>query len=144
MKKLYRSKTHRVIGGVAGGLGEYLDVDPVLIRIVFLIALFAGGVGILAYLIAWIIIPEQPRDIAMTTPTEPQQPYVPPQPPQPPKPEEAHRRGSIVGGLVLLVLGFLFLAQNFLPDFHFEDWWALILIAIGAGLIYRAVRPNHS
>ncbi len=144
MKHLYRSSTHRVIGGVAGGLGEYLDVDPVLLRILFVVAFLAGGVGIVAYIIAWIIIPEQPRENAMSMPPDPQQTNIPPQPQQPPKYDEGHRRGSIVGGLVLLVLGLLFLGQNFLPDFNFGDWWPLILVAIGAGLLYKAVRPSHS
>jgi phage shock protein C len=146
MKRLYRSNTHKVIGGVAGGLGDYLDIDPVLIRIAFVVALFFGGVGLLAYVIAWIIIPEQPRESTMSTPIDPQQSTVPPQPqpPQPPRPEHRHGHGSIVGGLVLLVIGFLFLAENFLPDFHFGDWWPLVLVAIGAGLLYRAVRSNQS
>lgn len=144
MKRLYRSRTHRVIGGVAGGIGEYLDIDPVLARILFIVAFFAGGTGLIAYTIAWIIIPEQPRETTMTMPPDPQQTSVPPQPRQASKPEETQRRGSIVGGLVLLVLGLLFLGQNFLPDFSFGDWWPLILVAIGAGLLYRAVRPSHS
>jgi phage shock protein PspC (stress-responsive transcriptional regulator) len=143
MKRLYRSKTHRVIGGVAGGLGEYLDVDPVLMRVLFVITFFAGGVGILAYIIAWIIIPEQPRESTMTTPVDPQQQGAP-APQQPTRVEEGRHRGSIVGGLVLLVLGLLFLGQNFIPDFNFGDWWPLILVAIGVGLLYRAVRPRHS
>lgn len=146
MKRLYRSTTHKVIGGVAGGLGDYLDIDPVLIRIAFIVALIFGGVGLLAYIIAWIIIPEQPRESTMSTPIDPQQSTVPPQPqpPQPPRPEHRHGQGSIVGGLVLLVIGFLFLAENFLPDFHFGDWWPLILVAIGVGLLYRAVRSHQS
>src|SRR5512136_1735315 len=110
MKRLYRSRTHRIIGGVAGGLGEYLDIDPVLVRIVFVVAFFAGGAGLLTYIIAWIIIPEQPREDTMTMSSDPQQQTVPPQSqPQPPKHEE--KRGSIVGGMVLLVLGLLFLAN---------------------------------
>ncbi len=144
MKHLYRSSTHRVIGGVAGGIGEYLDVDPVLVRILFVVAFLAGGVGIVAYIIAWIIIPEQPRENAMSMPPDPQQSNIPPQPQQAPKYEEGHRRGSVVGGLILLVLGLLFLGQNFLPDFNFGDWWPLILVAIGAGLLYKAVRPSNS
>jgi phage shock protein C len=144
MKRLYRSRTHKVIGGVAGGIGEYLDIDPVLVRILFIVAFFAGGFGILAYIIAWIIIPEQPKEITMTMPPHPQQPNVPPQQTQTSKPERRQRRGSIVGGLVLLVLGLLFLGQNFLPDFDFGDWWPLILVAIGVGLLYKAVRPGHS
>ncbi|KKG18133.1 phage-shock protein [Methanosarcina sp. 2.H.T.1A.6] len=59
MKKLYRSKKNRIIAGVCGGIGEYLDVDPTLIRLLW--ALFSlNGAGIVGYIIAWIIIPEEP------------------------------------------------------------------------------------
>ena len=46
-----------MIGGVCGGIGEYFNVDPTLIRLVWILFLFAGGAGLLAYIIAWIIIP---------------------------------------------------------------------------------------
>ncbi len=59
-KRLYRSKENTVIGGVCGGLGDYLDVDPVIIRLVWALMVFMFGTGILAYIIAWIIIPENP------------------------------------------------------------------------------------
>ncbi len=58
MKKLYRSTTDRRIGGVCGGLGEYFAVDPTIIRIIFAILLFSG-VGFLAYIIMWVIVPEK-------------------------------------------------------------------------------------
>lgn len=58
MKKLYRSTTDRRIGGVCGGLGEYFAVDPTIIRIIFAILLFAG-VGFLAYIIMWVIVPRK-------------------------------------------------------------------------------------
>ena len=57
IKRLYRSKKNRMIGGVCGGIGEYFNVDPTLIRLVWILFLFAGGAGLLAYIIAWIIIP---------------------------------------------------------------------------------------
>jgi phage shock protein C len=59
-KKLQRSRTNHKIAGVCGGLGEYFDVDPTLIRLVWLIALFFAGTGLLAYIIAWIVMPEEP------------------------------------------------------------------------------------
>ena len=59
MRKLYRSKEERVIGGVCGGIAEYLNVDPTLIRVLWVLGSLAWGAGILAYLIAWIIIPEK-------------------------------------------------------------------------------------
>jgi len=60
VKRIYRSATNRVLGGVCGGLGNYLNVDPVLIRVLWVILFFAGGMGLLAYILAWIIIPEEP------------------------------------------------------------------------------------
>ena len=58
IKKLYRSKKNRVIAGVCGGIGEYFNIDPTLIRLIWILFVFAGGSGILAYIIAWLIIPE--------------------------------------------------------------------------------------
>lgn len=60
MKNLYRSRTNKVIAGVCGGLGEYFSIDPVIIRIIWLICVFAYGVGFLAYIICWIAIPQEP------------------------------------------------------------------------------------
>ncbi len=61
-KKLYRSKEGRKIAGVCGGLGEYFDIDPTIIRLIWLAMLFAVGSGVLAYIIAWIIVPEKPAE----------------------------------------------------------------------------------
>jgi phage shock protein C len=58
MKKLYRSTTDRKIAGVCGGLGEYFDIDPVIVRVIFAVLLFAG-LGVVAYLIIWIIVPKK-------------------------------------------------------------------------------------
>lgn len=59
-KRLYRSKTEKKIAGVCAGLGEYFNIDPVLIRLIMVLLIFAYGVGILAYIVGWIIIPEKP------------------------------------------------------------------------------------
>ncbi|NLD57009.1 MAG: PspC domain-containing protein [Methanomicrobiales archaeon] len=60
MKRLCRTKNDRMLGGVCGGIGRALDVDPVIIRLVWvLLTLFSLGTGILFYIIAWIIIPEE-------------------------------------------------------------------------------------
>ncbi len=58
-KKLYRSKTDRMIGGVCGGLGEYFDVDPNVIRLLWVVVFLMGGSGLLIYIILWIILPEE-------------------------------------------------------------------------------------
>jgi len=59
-KRLFRSRKDRILGGVCGGMGSYFNLDPVLVRVVWAVLLFAAGVGFLAYIIAWIIIPEEP------------------------------------------------------------------------------------
>lgn len=56
-KRLYRSETNKVLGGVCGGIGEYFSLDPVIIRLAFVIFTLMGGSGILLYLILWIVVP---------------------------------------------------------------------------------------
>ena len=59
-KRLYRSRVDRMLGGVCGGLGEYFDVDPVLMRLVFVAGtVLSGGLGIPAYLVLWILVPKE-------------------------------------------------------------------------------------
>ena len=59
VRRLYRSKKDKIIGGVCGGIAEYLNIDPVIIRILWIVGILMWGAGILAYLIAWIIIPKR-------------------------------------------------------------------------------------
>jgi len=60
IKRLTRSKTDKKIAGVAGGLANYFGIDPVLVRLVFALASIPGGFpGLLAYLIAWLVMPEE-------------------------------------------------------------------------------------
>lgn len=58
-KKLFRSRINRKIAGVCGGLGDYFNIDPTLVRILFLIFLLFGGGGLLLYIICWIAVPEE-------------------------------------------------------------------------------------
>jgi len=57
--RLYRSKENKVLGGVCGGIAEYYDFDPAIVRIISVLLILAWGSGILAYLLAWLIIPEE-------------------------------------------------------------------------------------
>ena len=59
-KRLYRSKDERMLAGVCGGIGEYLEVDPTLIRLAAVLLAFAGGPGFIAYIVLWLIVPERP------------------------------------------------------------------------------------
>jgi len=59
MNRLYRSETDRVLGGVCGGIAETYDLDPSLVRIIAVLLMLSLGGGILAYIIAWIIVPTE-------------------------------------------------------------------------------------
>ena len=58
-KRLYRSKKERMIAGVCGGVAEYANADPTIIRLLWVVGSFFWGIGIIAYLAAWIIVPEK-------------------------------------------------------------------------------------
>lgn len=57
VRRLYRSRTNHIIAGVCGGLAEYLEADPTLVRIVFVLVGLLTGIGLLAYIVMWILIP---------------------------------------------------------------------------------------
>jgi phage shock protein C len=60
-KKLYRSRDDKMIAGVCGGIAEYLEIDPVIVRLVALVLLLPGGLpGLLPYIILWIVVPKKP------------------------------------------------------------------------------------
>jgi phage shock protein C len=61
MKRLFRSGKERVLGGVCGGIGEYFNIDPTVVRLLWILFIFAFGAGILFYLIAWLIVPRNPK-----------------------------------------------------------------------------------
>ena len=63
MKKLYRSDTNKIFAGIIGGVGEYFDIDPILLRLLWLVILVSTGFipGILVYIIAMFIVPKKPK-----------------------------------------------------------------------------------
>ena len=63
-EKLYRSTTNSKIAGVCGGIGEYFDIDPTIVRLAWLIAVLVFGTGLVAYIVAWFIIPENPVSVS--------------------------------------------------------------------------------
>jgi phage shock protein C len=76
-RKLYRSQTEKIIGGVCGGLAEYFDLDPTLVRLIFVLLLFTPLHGLLLYLILWLITPVAPYNYpAQTPPAAPSSPQV--------------------------------------------------------------------
>jgi phage shock protein C len=63
-RKLYRSRTDRKLAGVCGGLAQYFNADPTLIRVLFVVLALLGGPGLVIYLVLWIIVPEEPQGTA--------------------------------------------------------------------------------
>lgn len=119
-RRLVRSRDDRVIGGVAGGLGAYLGLDPVIVRLVFVVLALAGGGGILAYLIAWVVIPEAPED-GMPV-------------------DDGPGSGTpMLAGLVLVVLGGVLLVDQLLPAFSWRYVGPVLLILFGGLLLARRV-----
>jgi phage shock protein PspC (stress-responsive transcriptional regulator) len=135
-KKLYRSRTDRVLGGVCTGLAEHFNVDPVLIRVIFIAAALGGGFGVLAYIIFWIVTPEAPFPAyEEATASEKWTDRAPENTGASVNVTSNSKQGSLIAGSVLILLGALFLADEFLPDFDFGRYWPLILIFIGIGLL---------
>lgn len=122
---LYRSVKDRKIAGVAGGIGEYLEIDPAIVRLVWLLAILFGGAGFLAYIIAWIVIPEE----KVITNEDLREETVP-----------ATGRTELTGGLtflgiLLIVLGIYFLIKQFIPFGLLNYFWPIIIISLGIFLL---------
>lgn len=135
--KLYRDEQHKKIGGVCAGLAAYFDVDISLVRVLFVLAVVLGGSGVLAYIILWIVIPPMPLVSPSDDFFNSSQPGSQSQPYAPAKPHTV-TTGSIVGGLILILLGiYLTLDQfNIIPGFDFNTFWPLVLIIIGLILMF--------
>ncbi|NLM36685.1 MAG: PspC domain-containing protein [Firmicutes bacterium] len=125
-KRLYRSRTDRVFGGVAGGLAAYFNVDVVVIRLLWILSLSIGG-G-LVYLIAWFIIPEEDdtpdRTEGQTSPEDE---------------ERQWRRG----GIILIVVGLFFLWRALFPWPRFRDFAPFFLIILGIIMLFSGLKRNR-
>jgi phage shock protein C len=152
-KKLYRSYKDKMLGGVAGGLAEYFNIDSTLVRVLFLVVLFIGGTGILAYIIMWIIVPEEPIVFPDPNAAESKREETETGSPKQENQFDSnayyasldHQREKrrTFAGVILLVLGILLLADNFIPRIRFGDFWPLILVAAGIGILLGAKRKNN-
>lgn len=158
-RRLERSATNRVIAGVCGGIAEYLDIDPTVVRVFFVIAtIFTAGLGVLAYIVLLILmpLPGQPppfvspsRDsgaAATAGPTAEGAPASAPLVTTPADPvaraAETERRRAAFGYL-LIALGVAFFLGN-VGLFRVIQWqlvWPLVLVALGALLVVQRLRP---
>ena len=129
-KRLYRSSSHKMVAGVCGGIGEYLNVDPTVIRVGWiLISILPLVPGIILYLIAWLIIPRRPAG-------EPS-----------PSASKSSLTATAFLGFFFIAVGSLILLGN-LDFLDWEEWWdfsweyvlPLLLIAVGVFFIARPAR----
>lgn len=133
-RKLYKSRRDRMIDGVCGGIAEYFDVDPTIVRIVWILVTLMGGTGLLLYIAGMIIIPANP-DVAPVTAS--------------PAPSRSGDNRRFWG--VMLILGgatILLINLGWYAGFH---WWAfsrsvvlpLLLIGVGGFLIFIHTRKTR-
>ena len=132
-KRLFRSRTERMIAGVCGGIAEYFDVDPVWVRLVTALLVLAKGLGVIAYVIAWIIVPE--REPVATEAGE--STATPAGEEAAPAAEAAPGQKSLIVGGILLALGAVLLIHEFLPWHGFGIFWAIVLIVAGVYLLVK-------
>jgi phage shock protein C len=137
----FRSSTNKVVAGVCGGLAEKLVIDPVIVRLIFVLLAVFGGGGILAYIILWIVLPERPWSDAYASKSretssesngenqswQPQDAYY--KETQVPDPNAS--KTQLIAGTILIALGGLFLVAAFIPRINVYDLWPVALIVIG-------------
>jgi phage shock protein PspC (stress-responsive transcriptional regulator)/F0F1-type ATP synthase assembly protein I len=160
-KRLYRSCSDKLIGGVAAGIAEYFSIDPVIIRLIFVLLAFPGGIGIIFYIVAMVIIPEDPKcakDKGEDTKGKPldntrgkkideekikekakefaEEIKSAAQNFSQNQQEKGNRLDSrLIFGLVILAIGVMFLFQNLLGFNVWSAFWPIILIIIGAAIL---------
>jgi phage shock protein PspC (stress-responsive transcriptional regulator) len=148
-KKLYRSSKDRMLGGVAAGLAEYFEIDPTIVRVLFVVTLFLGGTGVIAYIILWMIVPEEQIKFPGSETTEEKSEGKIPKEENQFNAKEYYssldrqrEKRRTIAGFILLALGLIFLADNFIPRIRFGDFWPLILVVAGIVILINSKRSN--
>ena len=140
-QRLTRSETDRIISGVCGGLAEYLNTDPVIVRLGFAVLLFASGIGLPIYLILWVIMPvasdlNKPNSEVLQHNIEEMGVTVS---------SSVNRLGRPgTAGTVLVMLGVYFLLQQFgwLSWISGGVFWPILIIGLGAYFLIRRSQDN--
>ena len=158
-RRLYRCRHDRRLAGVAGGIAEYFDADPTLVRLLWVLSIFLGGTGILVYLALAIIVPLEPETgfapggAPIGTDAGPAEGgdagATPAGSWTPPVAGAGHLHrtrgtgnGMTIAGIVLILFGSLALADTILPDWldHGRFLWPAFIVGIGILLVVSAVR----
>lgn len=154
-RRLYRSRTDTILGGVAAGLATYLNTDPALVRIAWAILVpLTGGAALIAYIVGWIVVPEEPRGMPMAPPPAAGVPIDPADPNAPasavdtsatwtePEPVRSDGRAGVVVGIGLVLIGLWFLVREYLPEFNWNLVWPVVIVVIGLFLLFNASRRS--
>ena len=136
-RRLTRSR-NSMIGGVAAGVAEWIDADQALVRIAWaLLVPITGGAALLAYIVAWVVLPEAPAAAATEAAAAVDgEPVVQETPSRPI--DEGRTQLLLGGGLVLV--GLWFLVREYLPDIDWGFVWPLALVAAGIVILVSATR----
>lgn len=128
-RRLQRSRRQRIVAGVAGGLGQYLSVDPLLVRLLFVVLTLTTGWGFVLYIVLWIALPEASAEMEVG------QGY---------RGLDARERTLLFGG-GLIVVGLVLLAQELgiLWWLRWQRLWPLVLIAAGVALLVDRARGER-
>ena len=148
-RRLYRSHTESVLGGVAGGVAEYLDADPSIVRIIWaILGIVTGGIFVVLYIVMWIVVPETPASAEPAAPTsgdtagdaagQAAAPSVMNQAPPPRR--RSSGGGSLVFGLILVGLGAWFLIREYVPQIDTDLLWPIGLVVLGVVLVVASLR----
>jgi phage shock protein C len=137
-KRIYRNQKNKVIGGVCAGIADYFDIDVAWVRLGFVLSIFADGVGILAYLIAWIVFPADERTLDQVAEAKAQVETSAAEPGG-----ERRWRGAGTGsrnavGIILVILGIMFFMDLNFYWFRFGEFWPIILIGLGVFLLIKS------
>ena len=142
-KRLERSRTNRVIAGVCAGLADYFNIDIALMRVLFVVATICGSFGFWMYVILWIVVPEEkilgPGDSGTKT-TDDTIDITPKED----KEEKKTGNGALIAGLILIFIGLVALADNFLYVAWMWKLWPLILVIIGAVLLINSLKNEKN
>jgi len=154
-KKLYRSKKDCVIGGVCGGIAEYFDIDSTLVRLLAIAIFFLGGSGIIAYIIGWIIIPQNPNGNTednsenkgeikgkIKKGTDKANKKVEENLSEERSKGNSERNRNIILGVIFIIAGLVFMGSTFFPWITWIAWgtfWPVIIIVIGLVIMIRAI-----
>lgn len=133
-----RSRQNRIFGGVAAGLAEYLTIDPLVVRILFVVSVFFSGIGILLYLIMWIVIPEEKFINYTTTDSTGDSSEVFNDGINFTIPKQSNKNGQVIFGIVLILVGIFFLGIEVFSFLNFEDLIPILLVGFGIYLVWNS------